>query len=597
VEKRLNKELGSITKYGFAVLFYIAHKLVQKSLSDDYLVGSRGSVGSSFVATVTGITEVNPLPAHYVCPQCRHSDWDVDTDAYPIGPDLPDAQCPVCGTAYIKDGFDIPFEVFLGFEGDKVPDIDLNFSGEYQPTMHRYTEELLGKENVFRAGTIGTVADRTAYGYVVHYLQDKGIPYTRAEVDRLVAGCAGVKRTTGQHPAGMIVVPKEYDIYDFTPIQHPADDKDSNIVTTHFDFNSLHDRLVKLDILGHDDPTMLRMLKDLTGIDPRTLNITDPDTMALFSSTDTLGVTPEQIGSKMGTFGVPEFGTKFVRGMLEDTLPTTMSELVRISGLSHGTDVWLGNAQDIIRSGTATLREAVCTRDDIMNALLRYGVEAKMAFNTMESVRKGKGLTPAMEEAMREKNVPEWFIDSCKKIKYMFPKAHAVAYVTMGLRVAWYKVHRPHEYYAAYYTVRADDFDAGLMLGDVDELRRNIAELEKLDDQKQKDKNKLTILEIVLEMRCRGIQFSGIDLYQSSATRFDVIEGGRVRPPLNALPGLGNTAAQKIVDARADGTFRSEEDLKKRAGVSSAVIDVLRQFRCIDGMGKTDQVSLFDMLL
>ncbi|MDD3243197.1 MAG: PolC-type DNA polymerase III, partial [Eubacteriales bacterium] len=596
VEKRLDKELGAITKYGFGVLFYIAQKLVEKSLSDDYLVGSRGSVGSSFVATMTGITEVNPLPPHYVCPNCRHSDWNVDTEQYAIGPDLPDAVCPECGAPYKKDGFDIPFEVFLGFEGDKVPDIDLNFSGEYQPTMHHYTEELFGKEYTFRAGTIGTVADRTAYGYVKHYLEERGRTASRAEMDRLVAGCAGVKRTTGQHPAGMIVVPKEYDIYDFTPIQHPADDKESDIITTHFDFNSLHDRLVKLDILGHDDPTMLRMLKDLTGIDPRSIDITDPDTMRLFSSTESLGVTPEQINSKMGTFGVPEFGTKFVRGMLEDTMPTTMSELVRISGLSHGTDVWLGNAQDIIRSGTATLKEAVCTRDDIMNALMHYGVEPKMAFTTMESVRKGKGLKPEMEEAMKANNVPEWFIDSCKKIKYMFPKAHAVAYVTMGLRVAWYKVHHPKEYYAAYYTVRADDFDAGLMLGELDELKRNIDELEKLDDVKQKDKNKLTILEIVLEMRCRGIQFAGIDLYDSQALKFEVMEDGRIRPPLNALPGLGDNAAFKIVEARQEGEFRSEEDLKKRAGVSSAVIGVLREFHCIDGMSKTDQMSLFDML-
>ncbi len=597
VQKRLEKELGSITKYGFAVLFWIAQALVKRSLEDGYLVGSRGSVGSSFVATMTGITEVNPLPPHYICPHCKHSDWEVDAQQLGCGPDLPEKDCPVCGTRYKRDGYDIPFEVFLGFEGDKVPDIDLNFSGENQPVMHKFTEELFGTGSVFRAGTIGTIAERTAYGYVLKYLEERGQAAPTAEVERLAAGCVGVKRTTGQHPGGIIIVPKERDVTDFTPIQHPADDKDSDIITTHFDFNSLHDRLVKVDILGHDDPTMLKMLKDLTGLDPVTISIDDPDTMALFTGTASLGVKADEIGCDVGTYGVPEFGTKFVQGMLDDTRPTTVAELVRISGLSHGTDVWLNNAQDLILSGTTTLKQAICTRDDIMLSLIAQGVAPKMSFDIMESVRKGKGLKPAMEDAMRASNVPEWFIDSCKKIKYMFPKAHAVAYVTMGLRVAYYKVHHPREYYATYYTVRADDFDAGVMMGDYGKIRQAVQELDSNETKLAvKEKNRLTILQIVLEMLARGIQFTNIDIYKSDAVKFLITEEGTIRPPLNALPGLGESAARSILAARDERPFISEEDLKARAGISSAVMEVLRQFRCLEGIPKRNQVSLFDLM-
>ena len=599
VKARLDKELGSITTYGFAVLFWIAQALVKRSLADGYLVGSRGSVGSSFVATMTGITEVNPLPPHYVCPNCKHSDWDVDAQVLGCGPDLPQKDCPVCGTRYRRDGFDIPFEVFLGFKGDKVPDIDLNFSGENQPVMHKFTEELFGAGNVFRAGTISTIADRTAYGYVLKYMEEQGRNVPPGEVERLALGCAGVKRTTGQHPGGIIIVPKEFDVTDFTPIQHPADDRESGTVTTHFDFNSLHDRLVKVDILGHDDPTMLKMLKDLTGLDPVNIPIDDRDTMALFTSTKSLGVSAEEICCEVGvgTYGVPEFGTKFVQGMLDITRPTTVSELIRISGLSHGTDVWLNNAQDLILNGTTTLKQAICTRDDIMLYLIAQGVAPKMAFDTMENVRKGKGLKPEMEAAMQERNVPQWFVESCKKIGYMFPKAHAVAYVMMGLRVAYYKVHHPREYYATYYTVRADDFDASVMMGDIEKIRAQVRELSESENKLPvKEKNRLTILQIVLEMMARGIQFTNIDIYKSEAVKFTITPDGTLRPPLNALPGLGANAAEKIVKVRSEGSFLSQEDLKGRAGISSAVMEVLRQFRCLEGIPTQNQVSLFDLM-
>ena len=597
VKARLDKELGSITTYGFAVLFWIAQALVKRSLEGGYLVGSRGSVGSSFVATMTGITEVNPLPPHYICPNCKHSDFDIDARQLGCGPDLPEKDCPNCGTRLGRDGYDIPFEVFLGFKGEKVPDIDLNFSGENQQAMHKYTEELFGTGNVFRAGTISTIADRTAYGYVMKYMEERGRKATNAEIERLAAGCAGVKRTTGQHPGGIIIVPKENDVHEFTPIQHPADDRESGTVTTHFDFDSLHDRLVKVDILGHDDPTMLKMLKDLTGLDPVNISIDDRETMALFTSTRSLGVSPEDIACDVGTYGVPEFGTKFVRGMLDVTRPTTIAELIRISGLSHGTDVWLNNAQELIRNGTATLKQAICTRDDIMLYLISMGVESRIAFDTMESVRKGKGLKPEMENAMLEKRVPQWFIDSCKKIKYMFPKAHAVAYVMMGLRVAYYKVHYPKEYYITYFTVRADDFDASVMLGDYQKIKQTVQELDSVENKLPvKEKNRLTILQIVLEMMARGIQFTNIDIYKSEAVKFLITQDETIRPPLNALPGLGTTAAFNIVSAREKGPFISEEDLKSRAGISSAVMEALRQFRCLEGIPKHNQVSIFDMI-
>ena len=592
VQKRLDKELGSILGYGFGTLYNIAQKLVKKSLDDGYLVGSRGSVGSSFVATMTGITEVNPLPPHYRCTHCHRGFFDVDKEKYKVGVDLPDKDCPLCGQKLVKDGFDIPFEVFLGFKGDKVPDIDLNFSGEYQHKAHLYVEELFGKGFVYRAGTIGTLADKTAYGYVSKYLEERGIQAGNAEKDRLVQGCVGVKRTTGQHPAGMVIVPKEYNIYQFTAIQHPADDAESGTITTHYDFNSMHDVLVKVDVLGHDDPTMIHFLGEITGVDFRDIPLDDPDVMSLFSSPKALGVTEEDINCTTGTFGVPEFGTSFVRGMLDETKPSTMEELIRISGLSHGTDVWLGNAQEIIRSGTAPLSQCICTRDDIMNYLISMGVDSKISFDTMESVRKGKGLKPEMESAMREARVPEWFIDSCKKIKYMFPKGHAVAYVTMALRIAWFKVHIPLAYYAAYFTVRGDGFDAARMLLKPETLKQMIKEMKSQEQQlTAKEKNEITAMEIVIEMQMRGFEFLPADLYKSTVSQF-VIEDGKLRVPFTSLGGLGEAAAQNIVKER-ETPFLSIEDLKNRAKLSSSVVELLRGHGCLTGLQETSQVSFF----
>jgi len=593
VSKRLEKELNSIINHGFAVLYYIAHKLVKKSMSDGYLVGSRGSVGSSFVATMTGITEVNPLPPHYVCPSCKHSDFDVDKSKYGVGVDLPDKNCPVCGTPYKKQGFDIPFEVFLGFEGDKVPDIDLNFSGEYQPIAHKYAEELFGEGHVFRAGTIGTIAEKTAFGFVKKYLDEKGKVVSNAEIKRLVAGCTGVKRTTGQHPGGVMVVPKNKDIYEFTPIQYPADDRDSGVVTTHFDYNFIHDTLVKLDILGHDDPTVIRMLEDITGINAREIEIGEEKTMQLFSSTKPLGLDPEDINSPVGTFGIPEFGTKFVRQMLIDTRPTTFGELIRISGLSHGTDVWLNNAQDLIKQGIATLSEVISTRDDIMLYLIDKGVEPTTAFKIMENVRKGKGLTNEFEEVMRSKNVPDWFIGSCKKIKYMFPKAHACAYVIMAFRIAYFKVYYPEAFYVSYFTVRGDDFDIDLVLGGKEVVRERIRELEmKGNDISAKEKNLLTILEVALEMYCRDIKMLPVDLYKSDPVKFLITKEG-ILPPLSSLQGVGAAAARSIADARKEAEFVSIEDLRERGRVSKNVIDILKKHGALNNIPETSQISLF----
>lgn len=593
VEKRLTKELNSIISNGFAVLYYIAHMLVQKSLQDGYLVGSRGSVGSSFAATMTGITEVNPLPPHYICRGCKHSDFEVDAGRYGCGADLPDKTCPVCGNAYHKDGYDIPFEVFLGFKGDKVPDIDLNFSGEYQSTAHKYTEELFGAGYVFRAGTIGTIAEKTAFGFVKKYLEEKGLVRSGAEIKRLVAGCTGVKRTTGQHPGGILVLPKSRSIYEFTPIQHPADDKDSGTITSHFDFHAIHDTLVKLDILGHDDPTVIRMLEDITGLDARSIPIGEKKTMALFSSTEPLNVRPEDIGSPVGTYGVPEFGTKFVRQMLLDTMPTTFAELIRISGLSHGTDVWLNNAQELVRNGTATLKEVISTRDDIMVYLIYQGLEPTIAFKIMESVRKGKGVSPDQVQAMREKGVPDWYIDACNKIKYMFPKAHAAAYVIMAFRIAYFKVYHPEAFYAAYFTVRADDFDAALMLGGTASVKGHIQAFEqKGNDLSAKERNVLTILEVALEMNARGIRFLPIDLYASHATRF-LLEGDGIRPPINALQGVGSNAAAAIQEAREAGEFLSIEEFRTRTRATKTVIETLKSHGVFRNLPETSQISLF----
>ena len=593
VVARKEKELSSILGYGYGTLYNIAEKLVKKSNADGYLVGSRGSVGSSYVAHLVGISEVNALPPHYRCPKCKFYDFDVDKQKYKVGVDLPVRMCPRCGTELFRDGFDIPFEVFLGFKGDKVPDIDLNFSGVYQPRAHAYIEELFGKGYCYRAGTIGTLADKTAYGYVKKYCEERNLTLSEAEMNRLALGCVGIKRTTGQHPAGMVVLPKEYEIQQFVAIQHPANDMSSPVITTHYDFGSMHDVLVKLDVLGHDDPTMIRMLMDLTGIDARTLPLTDPDVISLFSGTEALGVTPEQIGSKTGTYGVPEFGTRFVRQMLEETKPTTMEELIRISGLSHGTDVWIGNAQEIIKAGIAPLASCICCRDDIMNALMDYGVEPKMAFDTMESVRKGKGLKAEMEKAMLEHNVPDWFIDSCKKIKYMFPKGHAVAYVTMALRIAWYKVHRPAAYYCAYYTVRADCFDGSILGGSIESIRARYREIDENKDSTQKDKDLMVIMELVIEMLCRGIRFAPVDLYESDATKFQLVSDTLIRMPFNALPGLGEAAAQSIVEARKETPFISVEDLRARTKISQSLVDLLRESGCLAGLPESNQTTLF----
>ncbi len=597
VQTRLDKELNSIIKNGFSVMYIIAQKLVWKSNEDGYIVGSRGSVGSSFVANMTGITEVNSLPPHYRCPNCKYSDF---TDyGYLCGFDLPDKDCPKCGHKLIKDGIDIPFETFLGFNGDKEPDIDLNFSGEYQAKAHRYTEVIFGKGTTFKAGTVGTVADKTAYGYVKKYYEERGIPVSNAEVLRLSQGCTGIKRTTGQHPGGIIVVPKGREIYEFTPVQHPADDPNSDIITTHFDYHSIDQNLLKLDILGHDDPTMIRMLYDITGIDPTKVPLDDKETMSIFSSTKALGVTPEQIKSEVGSYGIPEFGTKFVRGMLVDTRPTTFDELIRISGLSHGTDVWLGNAQSLIEEGTVTLQDAICCRDDIMIYLIKMGLDPNKAFKIMETVRKGKALKDpekweGFKAAMKEKNIPDWYIKSCEKIKYMFPKAHAAAYVTNAFRIAWFKVHKPAAYYTAYFTIRADEFDSDIMCYGEEKVKNKMKEIDLAGNSATtKDKNMYAILELVLEMYERGIKFLPIDLYASHATKFKMESDTEIRPPLNSIPGLGTVAAEGIDEAKKDGKFMSIDDMKIRSKIGKSVVELLEKVGCLKGMSQSNQLSLF----
>jgi DNA polymerase-3 subunit alpha (Gram-positive type) len=594
VVDRLEKELESIIGNGFSVIYLISQKLVKKSLDDGYLVGSRGSVGSSFVATMTEITEVNPLPPHYICPGCKDSTFFMD-GSVSSGYDLPDKSCEACGAPLTKEGQDIPFETFLGFKGDKVPDIDLNFSGDYQPKAHGYTKDLFGEDYVFRAGTIGTVAEKTAYGYVKGYMNDHGITRRGAEIDRLVKGCSGVKRTTGQHPGGIIVVPDDMDIYDFTPIQYPADDIEAEWKTTHFDFHSIDNNLLKLDILGHDDPTMIRMLQDLSHIDPKTLPTDDEETMSLFSSPQALGVTEDDIICKTGTLGVPEFGTGFVRQMLEDTKPSTFSELVQISGLSHGTDVWLGNAQDLIRRGTCDLSNVIGCRDDIMVTLMYKGLEPSLAFNIMEKVRKGKGLTEEHEAAMRENGVEEWYIDSCKKIKYMFPKAHAAAYVLMAVRIAYFKVHHPLYYYASYFTVRASDFDLLTMVKDKSTIRHKVKEMNgNFHELTKKEKDTLVVLEIVNEMAHRGYKMHPVDIEKSDAFEFKLTEDGLI-PPFIAVPGLGANVAKRIVATREDEPFISKEDLNKRAGVAQKVVEYLTELGTLDHLPDKAQLSIFDL--
>ena len=595
VEKRLERELNSIIGNGYAVMYIISQKLVTKSLKDGYLVGSRGSVGSSFAATMSDITEVNPLPAHYICENenCKYS-YFYEIGEWGSGVDLPRKNCPKCGRELKKDGHDIPFEVFLGFEGDKEPDIDLNFSGEYQPIIHKYTEELFGEGYVYRAGTIGTVAEKTAFGYAKKYIEENNINTSSAEILRLANGCTGVKKTSGQHPGGVMVVPNYKDIYDFTPIQYPANDSSSGVITTHFDYHSISGRILKLDILGHDVPTIIRMIEDITGIDSTKIPLDDEETMSLFTSTKALGVTPEEINCPIGSLAIPEFGTKFVRQMLLDTKPTTFAELVRISGLSHGTDVWLNNAQELVKQGTTSLKEVISTRDDIMNYLIFKGIPPKMAFTIMENVRKGKGLKDEHVEIMKENDVPDWYIWSCKQIKYMFPKAHAVAYVMMSYRLAYCKVHYPEAFYATYFTTKAEDFDANLIVKGIDKIKERIDYIESLGNSATaKEKNTLTVLEVALEMYARKIKILPVDIYKSDAKKFKVVGEKTLLPPMIALEGMGENASINVQIEREKGEFISKEDLRKRTKVSKTVIQILTEHGALDNMSDENQLSLF----
>lgn len=597
VQARLDRELGSIIGNGYAVMYIIAQKLVTKSLADGYLVGSRGSVGSSLAAFMSDITEVNSLAPHYLCPDDKYLEWHED---YSCGVDLPDKICPKCGKPLTKQGFNIPFETFLGFEGDKVPDIDLNFAGEYQSRIHWYTGEIFGHDHVFRAGTIGTVAEKTAFGYVKKYMEERGVECSRAEENRLAAGCTGVRRTSGQHPGGVVVVPKEIEIYDVCPIQHPADDPDSEIITTHFEYHSIDANLLKLDELGHDDPTIIKHLENLTGVNAQEIPLDDPETMSLFHSCKALKYTGENpdtdpILGDLGCVAVPEFGTKFVRGMVKETHPSTFAELVSISGLSHGTDVWLGNAAELVRKGIP-LSGCICCRDDIMNYLILQGVKPKLSFKTMESVRKGKGLTEEMEAAMNEQHVPEWYIDSCKKIKYMFPKAHAVAYVMMAFRIAWFKVHRPLAFYSAYFSIRAKGFDASCMIKGDKVCLDKMSELRGKERDKTisaAEKDMMTTLEVCHEFYRRGFTFEPMDVYKSDATRFLVTETGLI-PPFTSMPGIGEQAALSIVEERKNGKFLSAEELIVRCPkASKAVVELLEQIDALGSMPKTTQMTLF----
>lgn len=603
VDLRIEKELTSILGNGFAVIYLASQMLVHRSNERGYLVGSRGSVGSSFVATMIGITEVNPLSPHYVCGQCQYSEFITD-GSYGSGFDMPNKDCPNCGHKLSKNGQDIPFETFLGFDGDKVPDIDLNFSGEDQPSAHLDVRDIFGEEYAFRAGTVGTVAAKTAYGFVKGYERDYGKFYREAEVERLAQGAAGVKRTTGQHPGGIVVIPNYMDVYDFTPVQYPADDVTAEWQTTHFNFHDIDENVLKLDVLGHDDPTMIRKLQDLSGIDPNEIPMDDEGVMALFSGTDILGVTPEQIGTSTGMLGIPEFGTNFVRGMVDETHPTTFAELLQLSGLSHGTDVWLGNAQDLIKTGIADLSTVIGCRDDIMVYLMHAGLDPKMAFTIMERVRKGLWLKISEEErngyieAMKANNVPEWYIESCGKIKYMFPKAHAAAYVMMALRVAYFKVHHPIYYYCAYFSIRAKAFDIKTMGAGLDAIKRKmqeIAEKRKNNEASNVEIDLYTTLEIVNEMWERGFKFGKLDLYRSDATEF-IIDGDTLIPPFVAMDGLGENVAKQLVRARQEGEFLSKTELRKRGGLSSTLVEKMDEMGILGNMPEDNQLSLFDDL-
>ena len=602
VTERLERELNSIIGNGFAVMYIIAQKLVWKSVADGYLVGSRGSVGSSFVAYMAGITEVNSLQAHYLCPKCHYVDFDSDyvkSFSGRSGCDMEDRVCPVCGEPLMKEGHDIPFETFLGFKGNKEPDIDLNFSGDYQSKAHAYTEVIFGKGKTFRAGTVGTLADKSAYGYAMHYYEEHEQHKRSCELDRISSGCVGVRRTTGQHPGGIIVVPHGEEIYSFTPVQHPANDQTTKIITTHFDYHSIDHNLLKLDILGHDDPTMIRMLEDITGVDATKIRLDDPEVLSLFHGLEALHIKPEDIGgTDLGSLGIPEFGTEFVMQMLRDTKPKAFSDLVRISGLSHGTDVWLGNAQTLIQEGKAQISTAICTRDDIMIYLIDKGVESEQSFKIMESVRKGKGLTPDYEKVMKEHDVPDWYLWSCKKIKYMFPKAHAVAYVMMGIRIAWFKIHEPLAYYAAFFTIRATAFDYGLMCQGKAAIDNHIKAYKANPNLSKKEQDTLRDMKIVQEFYARGFDFLKIDLYQSDAIKFQVVEG-KLLPPFSVIEGMGGIAAEALAVAAHAETergekFLSKDDIRQKAKVSQTVLDTMDELGLLGGLPESNQLSIFD---